>query len=328
MGKKGVKKKSSTKKTSNISIKTVDKRLPLLALLIVLVIISFFLNLLPVPIQQELEKIVKPSERQRITDSSLPVLSETSRFPILSAQGAIAIDLDSASILFEKNADFPLLPASTTKIMTALVAMDAYALDDVITVPIITVDGQKMSLVAGEKITFENLLYGLLVFSANDAAEVLAAQYPGGRDAFVAAMNAKTREVGMKNTQFVNPTGLDAIGHRSTARDMVHLAQIAMQNEKFAEVVGTKEMTVRSVDNRFVHRLTNINELLGTVDGVFGIKTGWTEAARENLVTAVRRQDKTILIALLGSQDRFGETRELIEWLYKNYTWQKVLYNH
>jgi serine-type D-Ala-D-Ala carboxypeptidase (penicillin-binding protein 5/6) len=299
-------------------------RIPLLALIVVLLIISFMLNLLPIQVKPTTQIVARP-ERVRLTSSDLPILPVGTSFPVLSAQGVIAIDVDSASILYEKNADYPLLPASTTKIMTALVALDTYKLDQVITVPLISVEGQKMHLVGGEQITFEDLLSGLLIYSANDAAEVLAASYPGGRDAFILAMNEKTTKVGMKNTKFVNPTGLDAQGHRSTARDMVRLSQIAMRNETIAKVVGIREKVVKSTDGRFIHYLKNINELLGAVDGVYGIKTGWTEAARENLVTIVKRNDRTIIIALLGSQDRFGETKELIEWLYKNYTWEKII---
>lgn len=299
-------------------------RLPFLALLVLLIIISFVLNLLPVQLPP-ITQIVSFRNRERLTDSMLPKLSDTSTFPILSAQGAMAVDLDSAVVLFEKNADYPLLPASTTKIMTALVVLDHYKPEQIIKVGRVSVEGQKMHLIMNEEITVEDLLYGLLVYSANDAAEAFAADFPQGRDAFIKAMNEKAIKVGMKNTKFVNPTGLDQDGHRSTARDMVHLAQIAMSNELFAKIVATQQKTVKSIDGKHIHYLRNINELLGKVEGVYGVKTGWTEGARENLVTTVKRNDKTVLIALLGSQDRFGETKELIEWIYKNYTWENII---
>ena len=140
-------------------------------------------------------------------------------------------------------------------------------------------------------------------------------------------MNQKAKDLNLKNTHFVNPTGLDADNHYSTARDMTRLSEIAMQNEKFAQIVKTKEKIVRSVDGKFVHYLTNINKLLGSVDGVLGIKTGWTEEARENLVTYIQRGNKRIFIALLGSQDRFGETKELIDWVFANYEWKSLAYS-
>jgi D-alanyl-D-alanine carboxypeptidase len=183
-----------------------------------------------------------------------------------------------------------------------------------------------MGLINGEKMKVEDLLYGLLVYSANDAAEVLAQNYPGGRDAFVGAMNAKAVELHLENTSFKNPTGLDGNGHVTTARDLIRGASLAMQIPEFARIVGTKQAVVKSENGKIVHRLTNINELLGVVEGVLGVKTGWTENARENLVTYIERDNKKIMIALLGSQDRFGETKELIDWIFANYAWKEVKY--
>lgn len=257
----------------------------------------------------------------------LPVLSKDSSFPIVSAQAALAVDNDSGVVLYEKNPDSPLLPASTTKIITALVAMDYYPLDAVLKVGNVSTDGQKMGLAKGEEIKVEDLLYGLLVYSANDAAEVLAQNYEGGKEAFVAAMNVKAGKLSLKNTNFKNPAGLDGDEQVTTARDLVFVSQVAMKNLEFAKIVGTKQITVKSTDGKIVHKLTNINELLGRVNGVLGVKTGWTQNARENLVTYVKRDNHKVMIALLGSQDRFGETKELIDWIFTNYTWQPVSYS-
>jgi D-alanyl-D-alanine carboxypeptidase len=257
--------------------------------------------------------------------SAIPELKEDSAsFPVISAQSVLAVDIDSGTTLYEKNPDLLLLPASTTKIVTALVAMDYYNNDAILTVNGVSVDGQKMGLVTGEKIKVQDLLNGLLIYSANDAAEVLAANYPGGRDAFIAAMNLKAKELNLLNTNFTNPSGLETANHFSTARDLVRVAKYAMQNPSFAQVVATKESVVKSTDGKISHRLANINELIGKVDGVLGVKTGWTENARENLVTYIKRDDKRIMIALLGSQDRFGETEELIGWIFDNYEWEGV----
>lgn len=263
-----------------------------------------------------------------IQKAKLPILSNASSFPILSAQGVVAVDSDSGVSLYEKDADSQLSPASTTKIATALVAMDYFKPDEVIKVGRFKADGQQMGLYEGEELLARDLLDGLLIYSANDAAEVLAGAYPGGRDAFVNMMNRKVGELNLKNTHFQNPTGLDEEGHVSTARDMIRLAQIAMQNPMFAEIVGTKEKIVKSTDGKNVYDLKNINQLLGKVDGVIGVKTGWTEMARENLVTDVKRGDKNVIIALLGSQDRFGETKEVIDWVFANYTWKEVSANN
>jgi D-alanyl-D-alanine carboxypeptidase len=266
-----------------------------------------------------------PSKKETNAVSVIkPILSNEVSFPILSAQAVLAVDLDSGLALYEKEPDKPLFPASTTKIMTALVAMDYYPRDLVLEVGEIKVEGQKMGLVKGEKISVDDLLYGLLVFSANDAAEVLAQAYPGGREAFVTAMNSKADELQLVDTFFTNPTGLDGDSQVTTARDLIRLADYAMQNQHLAQIVGQKEKYVKSVDGKIGHKLVSTNELLGKVEGVLGVKTGWTEAARENLVTYLEREGKRIMIVVLASQDRFSETRELIDWIFKNYTWEEV----
>ena len=261
-----------------------------------------------------------------------PVLSAEAGFPVISAQGVMVVDLDSGTPLYEKNPEEKLLPASTTKIVTALVALDTFRLDQVLTVPKeAMVDGQKMGLYPGEQITVENLLYGLLVYSANDAAMTLAGNYPvstesgiGNYNAFVAAMNEKAKELSMTSSYFENPVGLDGILQTTTAKDLVRASEVAMRNPVFAKMVGTRSIKVTDATGKVAYNLENINELLGNVPGVLGVKTGWTENARENLVTYIERDNKRILIAVLGSQDRFGETKELVNWIFENYEWQEV----
>lgn len=258
----------------------------------------------------------------------VPVVPGNPTFPIISAEGVVAMDLDSGVALYEKNPDSAFLPASTTKIITALVVLDSYSLDAILIVPQkVGVDGQKMGLIAGEQMRVENLLYGLLVYSANDAAETLAQNYPGGRDAFISAMNDKARALSMNNSHFANPVGLDEDDQRSTARDLVRASEVAMRNPEFAKIVGTKQVYISDLSGRFNYNLKNINELLGVVPGVMGVKTGWTENARENLVTYLERDGHKVMIAVLGSQDRFGETKELIDWIFANYKWEPVVPN-
>lgn len=256
--------------------------------------------------------------------SDLPVLAENAKYPILSSQSVMVVDLTSGVTLYEKDPNKALLPASTTKILTALVAIDTYTSEQVLKVGRISVVGQKMGLVWGEEMKFIDLLNGLLIYSANDAAEVLAQNHPGGRALFIGLMNKKVKDLGLTNSHFTNPVGLDDGAQYSTARDLVIVAKYAMQNPIFAEIVGTKEKTVKSTDGKISHRLVNINKLLGIVPGVLGVKTGWTENARENLVTAVDRDGRKIMVVVLGSSDRFGETKELIEWIYSNYKWEVV----
>lgn len=280
---------------------------------------TFALSLAKKDVVSEITKIIEP---RKVSD--LPVLASNSTFPIFSAEGVIAVDVDSGVTLYEKNADQPLLPASTTKIMTALVTLDSYSLSSTIKVVKTPIEGQVMGLYDGEEMTVENLLNGLLVYSANDAAMVLAQNYPGGTDAFVAAMNQKAKNLGLTQTHFENPVGLDGNAQTSTAKDMVHLSEVAMRNPVFAKIVGTQKIDVSDTTGKVTHHLTNINQLLGKVDGVAGVKTGWTENARENLVTYIVRDNRKVMIAVLGSQDRFGETKELIDWIYTNYQWKDV----
>lgn len=254
-----------------------------------------------------------------------PVLKSGISFPVVSAQGAIAVDLESGVSLYDKNSNAKLLPASTTKIVTALVSLDFYKLDQILLVPKgIAVDGQKMGLYVGEQIKVEDLLKGLLVYSANDAAMTLAINYPGGYEAFIAAMNAKAQELSMINSHFENPVGLDGVTQETTARDLLRASEVAMRDTEFAEIVGMESVSISDATGKTKYNLKNVNELLGNVTGVLGIKTGWTENARENLVTYVERDGHKVVIVLLGSQDRFGETKELINWIFDSYEWQEV----
>ena len=268
-----------------------------------------------------------PSAEVKAYEVSPPVPKFTGNdnFPELSSYAILAVDLNSDTILYQKNPDTKLLPASTAKIVTALVAMDYYPLDEILTVSEFSVDGQKMRLVPGEEISVRDLIYGILIYSANDAAEVLARNYPGGRESFVASMNLKIQEMGLVNTHFENPTGFDGNYQSITAGDLAEIAKIAMQDPFFREVVGTREITVGSLDGNYIHRLTNINKLVGEVEGVMGIKTGWTENARENLVTYIEKDGSKLITVVLSSSDRFGDTKVLIDWIYENYSWNEAV---
>ena len=244
--------------------------------------------------------------------------------PQLSAEAILVIDLPSQIVLLQKNPQMRLAPASTTKLMTALVALDQYKLDDVLLVEKVISEGKTMDLAVGDKLTVENLLYGLLVHSANDAAFVLAQNYPGGEDRFMEKMNQKAREFSLEDTHFTNPAGFEENAHYTSARDLARLATIALNNPTIAKIVGTPAITVHDVGFTRFYKLENVNALLGKIPGVLGVKTGWTENAGECLITALNKNGKKILIVVLGSQDRFGETNTLINWVFGNFTWQII----
>ncbi len=256
--------------------------------------------------------------------TALLPISKNLPIPFTSARNIFIIDRDSKMVLYSKNADMHVYPASTTKMMTALVTLERYPLDRVITVTRAYPIGENIGFQPGEKITVEHLLYALLVQSGNDAGEILAENFAGGRAAFVEAMNKKAAEIHLDNTHFANPTGIDEEGHYSTAVDLARLGDVALRNPEFTKIVGTQNAVVSSVDYSVSHVLSNINELLGQVAGVTGIKTGYTEGAGQSLVTLVSRNNHPVISVVLGSLDRFGDSRRLIEWVYDNFTWTSL----
>lgn len=237
-------------------------------------------------------------------------------YPEVSAEGIYLVDLLSFTPIFSRNESLKLFPASITKILSALVAYDVYKPDQVITVKKTITDGQVMELIVGEKITVENILYGMLVHSANDAAYVLADNY--GYDKFIALMNKKATALGMKNSHFVNPNGLDAGSQYSTAFDLSLAARELLKNPYLSKIVSTKEITISDVDFKYFHQLTSVNKLLGEIQGLGGLKTGYTENAGENLVSFYKKNGHQFVIVILKSLDRFNDTRNIIKWIEEN----------
>jgi len=242
--------------------------------------------------------------------------------PILTAVAAIAYDPNLEKILFQKNIHTKLAPASTTKIMTAIIASEHYNSGDLLTVPAAAiVGGSTMGLSAGEQLTFRSLLYGMMLNSGNDAAYTIAYNYPGGLESFIAKMNERASALGATDTHFDNPAGFDSSNHYSSAYDLLLIGKEAMKNARLGTVFSTKETSVTSIDKTQSHVLKNLNKLLKE-DGVLGMKTGTTEMAGESFVGLIERNNQTVLTVMLNSQDRFGETKNLIDWIFKNYSWK------
>jgi len=253
-------------------------------------------------------------------------LNDGTRSPQVTARGVYVVDGNSMVPILSKRPDEKLRPASTTKIMTALAAMAAFSGDEVVTAG--RADGavgKTIHLKTGEQVTFSDMLYGLLLESGNDAAFALAENYPGGYDGMIEAMNQKAAELGMTNTEYRNVSGVDQYRHETTVRDMAILTKAAMENELLRQVVATKSKEIVSLDGTVIHQLTNTNELLGEVDGVVGVKTGTTDLAGESLVTLVERDGRRVILVLFGSNDRFWETKLLIDWVFGHHRWEKVL---
>lgn len=253
----------------------------------------------------------------------VPPSSKGINAPYLSAKAVLVKDLSSGEILYEKNSKERLPIASTTKIMTALVASEYFAQNAPLTVKNAAgTMGASAGLVAGETLSFRSVLYAMLLNSGNDAAFTIAENYQGGMVGFIKAMNEKAITLNLANTHFDNPAGFDSLNHFSSAEDLSMISEEALKIPDLQKIFATKETEVSSLDKKINHKLFNLNKLLSQVAGVLGIKTGYTQNAKENLVGLVERNNHRVLTVVLGSDDRFGETAKLIEWTYSNFIWQ------
>ncbi len=233
-----------------------------------------------------------------------------------SAKSAILYDADYGEILYEKNADERLPIASTTKIMTAILAIENVELDEVVTVnrSQVGIEGTSLYLKENEKITVKTLLYGLMLRSGNDAAEVLACHISGSTDDFVLLMNEKAKQLSMDSTVFKNPHGLPNDEHLSTARDMAKLTAYAMQNSTFREIVSSKSYAGEG--KSFV----NHNKLLKMNDCVNGVKTGYTKAAGRCLVSSAVADDLRLVAVTLNDPDDWDDHLNMFEYGFSEFT--------
>ena len=229
----------------------------------------------------------------------------------VSATAAVLMDADMGQVLYEKNGDRQMLIASTTKIMTALVVLEHAAPDDVITVtPDHMAEGSSMYLRAGETVRVEELLYGLLLCSGNDAALALT-ECAGGLVPFVALMNEKAAALGMAHTSFANPNGLDADGHYSTARDMAVLAAAAVENPTFRRICSSRSVTIGQ------RTMENHNRLLRQMEGCVGLKTGYTRAAGRTLVSCTERDGCRLVAVTLQDGNDWADHAALYDYGFR-----------
>ena len=239
----------------------------------------------------------------------------------LSAEKAILLDALSGRVIYEKNADSQSLIASTTKIMTALIVCEQCNVLDRMRIPkeAVGIEGSSMYLQEGEILTIQELLYGLMLRSGNDAAVALAIYCGGTVEGFAELMNDKARALGMDNSHFVNPNGLDAPGHYSTARDLAILASYAMDNPIFYKTVSAKNVKVGQ------RSLTNHNKLLWRVDGADGVKTGYTKAAGRILVSSATRQGRRLIAVTINAPDDWNDHAYLLEDGFTRYAVKRIV---
>ena len=232
-----------------------------------------------------------------------------------SASSAILVDVDSGRVLYEQNADARMLIASTTKILTALVAIEEGSLSDVVTVSheAAYTEGSSMYLKEGEQLTLETLLYGLLLCSGNDAAVAIAEHVGGSQAGFVKLMNKKAKALGMTSSSFANPNGLDAEGHYSTARDMAKLACAAVENETLMRIASTRQVTIGG------RTMTNHNKLLHYMDSCIGLKTGYTKAAGRTLVSCAEQNGQRLVAVTLQDGNDWADHQALYDYGFSTY---------
>ncbi len=238
--------------------------------------------------------------------------------PDLTASEAIVVDRDTQQIMLAKNAEGRRPPASMMKIVTAMVALDQAAPSQPVTITpqASGMEPAVMGLATGEVLTVQDLLYGLLLDSGNDAAEALATGLPGGRASFIARMNDKAASLGLRDTHFVDPTGLDDANY-TTPADMAVLADAALTGyPTIRQIVATKQIDLPATANHTAFGPTNLNDLLWTYAGTYGVKVGFTDAAGYTITLAGSRDGHNVLIVLMGSQDHFADGRKLFDWAY------------
>lgn len=246
----------------------------------------------------------------------------------ISAQSFCVMDGCTGRVLYEGNSRERRGMASTTKIMTALVALENGNLDDVATVSYKAsrTEGSSLYLKQGEKMTVEDLVYGLMLQSGNDAAVVLAEHIAGSVEEFAALMNEKAQEIGALDTAFQNPNGLDADGHYTTAYDLALITRRALKNETFANIVSTKSHKIKVIggDGRTIY-LTNHNKLLNSLEGCDGVKTGFTKKIGRCLVSSASRDGWQAICVTLNAPNDWKDHTALIEQAFSEYRPQKVL---
>ncbi len=241
----------------------------------------------------------------------------------LSAQAYAVIDIQSGRLLHANNATTPLEMASTTKIMTCIVAIETSDLDEIVLVDdrAVGTEGSSIYLKHGEEIRLGDLLYGLMLQSGNDAANAIAYYISGDIASFSAKMNAKAREIGALNTNFVNPSGLSDANHYTTAEDLAKICAYAMRNETFAAIVSTRNITIPALNAAGIDRtITNKNRLLSLYEGATGIKTGYTKSAGKCFCGSAERDGFSLAVVTLNTADTFTDAIELLDQAYADYT--------
>lgn len=265
---------------------------------------------------------IQPDPFPHFEEAAYPLLQKQYN-PDLSAQAAYILDLSSHVAIYSKNENLRFAPASTTKLVTALTALDFFQPSDILVAKNPHVVPVVLGLVPGEKMTFENLLYAMLIPSANDAALTVAQNYSGGVDAFVGKMNEKVQLFNLTNTHYADPIGLNDDEDYTTVHDLAIILSYALSHPLLSQIMDTPRATIISVDGQS-YKLATTNELLGQY-GIYGGKTGYTDGAGEVLVSSTQMNNgHTYIIVVMKSTDRFGDTEKLLKLIQDNIIYKSV----
>ncbi|MFY9413468.1 MAG: D-alanyl-D-alanine carboxypeptidase family protein [Tepidanaerobacteraceae bacterium] len=258
--------------------------------------------------------------------STSTALADTDKMqlpPEIVGQAGLVMDVLTGKVLYEKNAHSPFEPASTTKIMTAILALEKGNLSDIVVTSEepLRVDGSRIYLEEGEKLTLEQMLYGMMLNSGNDAAVAIAEHIGGDIESFVKMMNAKAREIGAYHTTFVNPSGLPDEGHLTTAYDLALISRYALLNlPEFRKIVSTKTLEIPWQAEEWDRQLINLNKLLWNYEGADGVKTGYTSTAGRTLVASATRDGwQLISVVLKSDANIWSDSMALLDYGFENF---------
>ncbi len=273
-------------------------------------------NILPTPVAVNPPRLVAWGPAPTVAAGAVAA-------PAIAGEAALLMDETSGRILYAKSPNDRLSPASLTKIMTALLAVERGHLDELVDVRVDsrTMRGSTvMGLVPGEQLTLEDLLYGMMLPSGNDAALAIGMHVSGTAEEFVVLMNKRAGELGLVNTRFANPHGLDgAGGNYSSAYDLAVLTREAMRHEQFRTIANTTYRVVKG--SIATYSLGTLNPLYGRIAGVDGVKTGYTRNARQTLVGSVTRDGHRVIVVVLRSSDRASDGVSLLNWAFAAHEW-------
>ena len=260
-------------------------------------------------------------------DKVIETVAEIDDLPKINSRFAVVLDRNSGAVIYGKNEYTKTKMASTTKIMTCIVVLENTNLSNVVEVSAKAAGtgGSRLKFKKGDKISVNDLLYGLMLRSGNDAAVALAEYVGGSIEGFATLMNKKANELGLESTHFETPHGLDSDNHYTTPYELAKLANYALENKTFRNIVGTKSCTINI--NGVPRTISNTNELLGNLNGVYGVKTGFTNGAGRCLVTSIKRDNLDVICVVLGADTkkiRTADSVKLIEYSFRNYTSEDI----